>query len=97
MLIKKSELKNNNIGIELLQNSIIDAFIVENIKQLQLIKTSESYEIYNIKNYDIMLYITKNESEKRSFNTQIFKNLYSVNNLSIDVIVTLFNNFIFMH
>lgn len=90
-------LKNNNIGIELIENSIVDAFIVENIKQLQLIKSCENYEIYNIKNYDIMLYITKNESEKRSFNAQIFKNLYNVNNLSIDMIVTLFHNFVFMH
>ena len=96
MLIKKSELKNNNMGIELIENSIIDTFIMENIKQLQLIKTCESYEIYSIKNYDIMLYITKNESEKRVFNTQIFKNLYNVSNLSIDMIITLFNNFIFM-
>lgn len=86
-----------NIGVELLENSIIDAFIVENIKQLQLVKTSASYEIYNIKNCDIMLYITKKENEKRSFNTQIFKNLYNVNNLSVDMIVTLFNNFVFMH
>lgn len=96
MLIKKSELKNKNIEIELLQNSVIDAFIVENMKQLQLVKSCESYEIYNIKNYDMMLYITKNESEKRVFNTQVFKNLYNVNNLSVDIIVTLFNNFIFM-
>jgi len=96
MLIKKSELKNNNMGIELIENSVINAFIVENIKQLQLIKTCESYEIYSIKNYDIMLYITKNESEKRVFNTQIFKNLYNVSNLSIDMIITLFDNFIFM-
>jgi hypothetical protein len=96
MLIKKSELKNNNMGIELIENSIIDTFIMENIKQLQLIKTCESYEIYSIKNYDIMLYITKNESEKRVFNTQIFKNLYNVSNLSIDMIITLFDNFIFM-
>ena len=96
MLIKKSELKNNNMGIELIENSIIDTFIMENIKQLQLIKTCESYEIYNIKNCDIMLYITKNESEKRVFNTQIFKNLYNVSNLSIDMIITLFNNFVFM-
>lgn len=90
-------LRNNNIGIELIENSIVDTFIVENIKQLQLIKSCKSYEIYNIKNYDIMLYITKNESEKRSFNTQIFKNLYNVNNLSIDMIVTLFHNFVFMY
>ena len=89
-------LKNNNIGIELIENSVINAFIVENIKQLQLIKTCESYEIYSIKNYDIMLYITKNESEKRVFNTQIFKNLYNVSNLSIDMIITLFDNFVFM-
>lgn len=96
MLIKKSELKNKNIGVELIENSVVDAFIMENIKQLQLIKTSEKYEIYNIKNYDIMLYISKNKNEKRVFNTQIFKNLYNVNNLSVDIIVTLFNNFIFM-
>jgi len=96
MLIKKSELKNNNMGIELIENSIIDTFIMENIKQLQLIKTCENYEIYSIKNYDIMLYITKNESEKRVFNTQIFKNLYNVSNLSIDMIITLFDNFVFM-
>ena len=89
-------LKNNNIGIELIENSIIDTFIMENIKQLQLIKTCENYEIYSIKNYDIMLYITKNESEKRVFNTQIFKNLYNVSNLSIDMIITLFDNFVFM-
>ena len=97
MLIKKNELKNNNMGVELIENSIIDAFIVENIKQLQLVKISKNYEIYNIKNYDIMLYITKNESEKRVFNTQIFKNLYNVKNLSVDMVVTLFNNFVFMH
>lgn len=89
--------KNKNIGIELMRNSIIDAFITENVKQLELIKTCESYDIYNIKNRDMMLYISdkKDASESQIFNTHIFNNLYKVNNLSIDMIVTLFNNFIF--
>lgn len=98
--IKKEVLKmtkNKNIGIELMRNSIIDAFITENVKQLELIKTCESYDIYNIKNRDMMLYISdkKDASESQIFNTHIFNNLYKVNNLSIDMIVTLFNNFIF--
>lgn len=93
----KTTLKNKSIGIELMKNSIIDTFIVENIKQLELIKTCESYDIYNIKNRNMMLYISdrKNASEPQIFNTHIFNNLYKANNLSVDMIVTLFNNFIF--
>lgn len=90
-------LKNKNIGIELMRNTIIDSFIVENIEQLELIKTCESYDIYNIKNRDMMLYISdkKNSNETQIFNTHIFNNLYKSNNLSVDMIVTLFNNFVF--
>lgn len=93
----KTTLKNKSIGIELMKNSIIDDFIIENIKQLELIKTCESYDIYNIKNRDVMLYISdkKNASETQIFNTHIFNNLYKSNNLSINMIVTLFNNFVF--
>lgn len=93
----KTTLKNKNIGIELMRNSIIDDFIIENIKQLELIKTCESYDIYNIKNRDVMLYISdkKNASESQIFNTHIFNNLYKVNNLSVDIVITLFNNFVF--
>lgn len=88
-------LKNKNIGIELMRNTIIDSFIVENIEQLELIKTCESYDIYNIKNRDMMLYISDKKNETQIFNTHIFNNLYKSNNLSVDMIVTLFNNFVF--
>lgn len=88
-------LKNKNIGIELMRNTIIDNFIVKNIKQLELIKTCESYDIYNIKNRDMMLYISDKKNETQIFNTHIFNNLYKSNNLSVDMIVTLFNNFVF--
>lgn len=93
----KTTLKNKNMGIEIMKNSIVDTFIVENIKQLELIKTCESYTIYNIKNRDMMLYISdrKNVSEPQIFNTHIFSNLHKANNLSVDIVVTLFNNFVF--
>lgn len=48
----RKDIKNiiNNLAL----HSIIDTFIVKNIKQLQLIKTCKNYDIYNIKNYDII-------------------------------------------
>lgn len=92
----KTTLKNKSIGIELMKNSIIDTFIIENIKQLELIKSCGGYDIYNIKNRDIMLYISdKKASKPQIFNTHIFNNLYKADNLSVDMIVTLFNNFVF--
>ena len=83
-------------GIELYSNSIIDSFLWENRKELILIKVGKKYEIYNIKDKYILLYISMEKNEKRCFNTQIFKNLYIANNLNVDTIKLLYNNYVFM-
>ena len=86
----------NKRGIELHTNDIIEAFLWENRKELELIKANKKYEIYNIKNKHIMLYITTVKNEKRCFNTQIFINLSHANRLNIDTIEKIHNCYIFM-
>ena len=86
----------NKRGIELCTDSLVEAFLWENRKVLQLIKISKRYEIYNIKDKHIMLYVTIDKNEKRCFNTQIFKNLSINNKLDIDTIVMLHDNYVFM-
>lgn len=86
----------NKRGIELYSNSIIEAFLWENRKKLELIKIGKKYEIYNIKDKHIMLYITIEKNEKRCFNSQIFINLSHANKLNIDTVELIHNNYVFM-
>lgn len=86
----------NTRGIELYSNSIIEAFLWENRKAIELIKVEEKYEIYNIKDKNIMLYITNEKSEKRCFNSQICLNLSLANRLDINTIELMHNKYIFM-
>lgn len=86
----------NKRGIELYSNSIIETFLWENRKELELITVGKKYEIYNIKDKNIMLYVTTEKNEKRCFNTQIFKNLSRSGKLNIDTIEKIHNCYIFM-
>lgn len=88
----------NKRGIELYSNDIIEAFLWENRKAIELIKIGKKYEIYNIKDKHIMLYVTDVKNEKRCFNSQIFINLSRAgkNKLNIDTIERLHNDYIFM-
>ena len=86
----------NKRGIELYSNDIIEAFLWENRKKLELIKIGKKYEIYNIKDKHIMLYVTIERSEKRCFNSQIFINLSRARKLNIDTIELIHNNYVFM-
>lgn len=86
----------NKIGIELYTNSIIEAFLWENRKKLELMKVGKKYEIYNIKNKNIMLYVTTEKNENRCFNSQIFINLSCANKLNVETITLIYNNYVFM-
>jgi hypothetical protein len=83
-------------GIVVNNNSIIDTFLWNNRKNIELIKTCKKYEIYKLKNTDIYIYISDTENNKSVFNTQIIKNLYINNNLNNNTIELLVNNKVFM-
>lgn len=84
-------------GIELYSTDIIEAFLWENRKKLELIKIGKKYEVYNIKDKHIMLYVTTEKNEKRCFNTQILKNLSNgYKKLNINTIELLLKNYVFM-
>jgi hypothetical protein len=83
-------------GVVLNNNSIVNTFLCENIKNIELIKTCKKYEIYKLKNTDIYIYISNIENNKSVFNTQIIKNLYINNNLNNNIIELLANNKVFM-
>lgn len=86
----------NKRGIELYLNSVVETFLWENRKTIELIKVGKKYEIYNIKGRHIMLYITTEKNEKRCFNNQIFINLSRVDKLNIDTIEKIYNCYVFM-
>lgn len=86
----------NKRGIELYLNDIMEAFLWENRKELELIKIGKKCEIYNIKDKHIMLYITIEKNEKRCFNSQIFTNLSRNGKLDIDTIERIHNCYVFM-
>lgn len=72
-------------------------------KEIQLYKSSEKYEMYNIKNTDIYICLIntngnlfKTQMQQIEYNTQIIKNLYIANNLCIDTVKLLYNNYVFM-
>ena len=67
-------------------------------KEIQLYKSSEKYEMYTIKNTDIYICLidTNEKLFETEYNTQVIKNLYIANNLNIDTIKLLYNNYIFM-
>ena len=86
----------NKRGIELYSNNIIEDFLWENRKELEPIKIGKKYEIYNIKDKHIMLYVTIEKNEKRCFNSQIFINLSHAGKLDINTIAQIHNNYVFM-
>ena len=87
----------NKRGIELYSNSIIEEFLWEDRKAIELIKIGTNYEIYNIKDKHIMLYVTTEKNEKRCFNTQVFVNLSHASKLNINTIEKIHNCYVFMH
>jgi hypothetical protein len=89
-------MKNIKKGIVLKNNSIVNTFLYENRKNIELIKTCKEYEIYKLKNTDIYIYISDVENNESVFNTQIIKNLYINNNLNNSIIELLVNNKVFM-
>lgn len=87
---------SNKSGIELYSNDIIEAFLWDNRKAIELIKIGKRYEVYSIKDKHIMLYVTIDKNEKRCFNTQICINLSRKNKLNIDTIEKIHNCYVFM-
>jgi hypothetical protein len=83
-------------GIVVNNNSIIDTFLYENRKNIELLKAFKKYEIYKLKNTYIYIYISDVENNKSVFNTQIIKNLYLNNNLNNNTIELLVDNNVFM-
>ena len=72
-------------------------------KEIQLYKSSEEYEMYTIKNTDIYICLIntngklfKTQMRVVEYNTQVFKNLYIANNLCVDTIELLYNNYVFL-
>lgn len=72
-------------------------------KEIQLYKSDEKYEMYTIKNTDIYICLIntngklfKTQTQTIEYNTQIIKNLYIANNLRVDTIKLLYNNYVFM-
>lgn len=72
-------------------------------KEIQLYKSDEKYEMYTIKNTDIYICLIntngklfETQTQIMEYNTQIIKNLYIANNLRVDTIKLLYNNYVFM-
>ena len=73
-------------------------------KKIELYKATKDFEIYQIKNSNIQMALVdinntnfRNKEKEIEYNTQVITNLYNANTLSIDMIITLFDNFVFMH
>lgn len=72
-------------------------------KEIQLYKSDEKCEMYTIKNTDIYICLIntngklfETQTQIMEYNTQIIKNLYIANNLRVDTIKLLYNNYVFM-
>ena len=81
--------------VVLYSNSIIDMFLWENRKEVELIKVVKECEIYKIKNTDILLYIQPTLNSKNEFNNKILINAAKAHNLKIDTIKDLCDKCIF--
>ena len=86
-------IRENNTTVEIITEMILN-------KKAQLYKTTENFEIYQLKNSDIKIALISNKAKdftrEIEYNTQVFKNLYNANTLSIDIIIKLFDNCVFM-
>ena len=94
--MKTIQIKETSTMINAITEMLLD-------KEIQLYKSSEEYEMYTIKNTDIYICLIntngklfKTQMRVVEYNTQVFKNLYIANNLSIDIIIKLFDNCVFM-
>ena len=90
-------IKENSVTIEIITEMLFS-------KKAKLYKAAKEFEIYQLKNSDIKIALVdtnstnfRNQKKVIDFNTQVFKNLYDANTLSIDMIITLFDNFVFMY
>lgn len=91
--------------ISIKENNTTTGIITELVfnKKAKLYKTAKEFEIYQLKNSDIKIALISNDAkhftgQKKGieYNTQVIKNLYNANTLSIDMIITLFDNYVFM-
>ena len=83
------------MNVVLYSNSVIDMFLWENRKGIELIKIVKECEIYKIKNTDILLYIQPTLNSRNTFNNKILLNLEKAHNLKIDTFKDLCDKCIF--
>lgn len=90
--MKTIQIKETSITINAITEMLLN-------KEIQLYKSNEKYEIYTIKNTDICICLINTNGkllQQIEYNTQIIKNLYIANNLCVDTIKLLYNNYVFM-
>ena len=91
--MKTIQIKETSTMINVITEMILN-------KKAQLYKTTEDFEIYQLKNSDIKIALISNKAKDFTrdieYNTKVFKNLYNANTLSIDIIIKLFDNCVFM-